>query len=82
MHFREWKCIDFDYCSIIGSDNYLPTGPQAIGWGLFYWHIYASLGLNELIVSTHLMIVGGLIRSMISWIMPPQSNFQTAFTQK
>ena len=40
--------------SNIGSDNGLaPARRQAIIWtnvGMFYWHIYVSLGLNELTV--------------------------------
>ena len=39
----------------IGSDNGLaPIRRQAIIWtngGLVYWHIYASLGLNELSIN-------------------------------
>ena len=43
--------LDWQYVTI-GSDNGLaPNRRQAIIWtndGLIYWHIYASLSLNEL----------------------------------
>ena len=65
MHYFEWKWRNFaeDFTEIcsqglnqqysrIGSDNGLaPTSYFLHQWWLVYWHIYASLGLNELISS-------------------------------
>ena len=65
-----WKCMDFSYdftevCSWGSNQRYsridsgsVPTRRQAIIWtndGLAYWHIYASLGLNELLVQNDLV---------------------------
>ena len=67
IYFLEWKCLKFELtelCSYgpdwlwysIGSDNGLaPIRRRAIMWtsdGLRWWHIYASLGLNDLRVTS------------------------------
>ena len=59
VHFFEWKLMNFENCSLwfnwqydsIGPDNGFASNRRqaiiSINHGFVYWHIYASLSLNE-----------------------------------
>ena len=64
MHFLEWKCTNFDWdfteVRFQGSINNIPdfgsdqaTSHYLNQWWLVYWCIYASLGLNDLIIAQY-----------------------------